>query len=96
MITNYWISRAIYVAAKPRIAHHLTDGPRTAEALAATAGVAPWPLYRALRALAGIGVFAHEADGCFPLNPLAGPLSAGGPDSLQAFAALMSFDDQIR
>ena len=39
MITGYWVSRAIYVAAKLRIADHLKDGPRTAEELAAPAGV---------------------------------------------------------
>src|SRR5262249_20653863 len=56
MITSYWVSRAVYIAAKLRIADHLEDGPRTAEELAATAGVAPRPLYRVLRALAGLGV----------------------------------------
>jgi hypothetical protein len=61
MITSYWVSRAVYIAAKFRIADHLKDCPRSAEELAATAGVAPRPLYRVLRALAGLGVFAHEA-----------------------------------
>jgi hypothetical protein len=60
MITSYWVSRAVYVTAKLRIADHLKDGPRTAEELAATAGVAPRPLYRVLRALAGVGVFAQD------------------------------------
>ena len=41
IITGSWVSRAVYVAAKLRIADHLKDGPRTAEELAATAGVAP-------------------------------------------------------
>jgi hypothetical protein len=44
MITGYWTARAIYVAAKLRVADHLKDGPRTAEGLAATAGAAPRPL----------------------------------------------------
>ena len=61
MITGYWTARAIYVAAKLRVADHLKDGPRTAEELAAAAGVAPRPLYRALRALAGTGVFAQSS-----------------------------------
>src|SRR5262245_61896907 len=41
MITGYWTSRAIYVAAKLRIADHLKDGPRAAEELAAEARAAP-------------------------------------------------------
>ena len=88
MIVGYWISQAIYLAAKLRIADHLADGPRSAEELAAAAGVAPRPLYRVLRALAGVGVFAQGADGRFRLNALAEPLREGGPDSLRAFAVM--------
>jgi hypothetical protein len=36
MIVGYWIARAIYVAAKLRIADRLAAGPRTVEELAAT------------------------------------------------------------
>jgi hypothetical protein len=89
MITGYWTSRAIYVAAKLRIADHLTDGTRTAEELAAVVGVAPRPLYGLLRALAGVGIFAQQADGRFRLNPLAEPLREGGSDSLRAFAVML-------
>jgi hypothetical protein len=89
MITGYWVSRAVYVAAKLRIADRLKDGPRTAEELAATAGVAPRPLYRVLRALAGVGIFTHQADGRFRLNRLADPLREGGPESLRALAVMV-------
>jgi hypothetical protein len=34
MITGYWISQAIYAAAKFGIADHLKDGPRTVGELA--------------------------------------------------------------
>jgi len=71
MITGYRTSRAIYVAAKFRVADRLADGPRAAEELAAAAGVAPRPLFRVLRALAGLGIFAQQADGRFRLTPLA-------------------------
>jgi hypothetical protein len=89
MIVGSWVSRAIYVAAKLRVADHLKDGPRAAEELAAAAGVAPRPLYRLLRALAGAGVFARDADGRFRLNPLAQPLREGGPESLRALAVMI-------
>ena len=79
MIVGSWVSRAIYVAAKLQIADLLADGPRAAEELAAASGVAPRPLYRVLRALAGVGVFARDADGQFRLNPLAEPLREVGP-----------------
>src|SRR5258708_17805692 len=74
MIVGSWVSRAIYVAAKLQIADLLEDGPRSAEELAKAAGVAPQPLYRLLRALAGVGVYARDADGRFRLHPLAEPL----------------------
>src|SRR5262249_29778293 len=89
MITGYWTSRAIYVAAKLRIADHLKGGPRAAEELAADARVAPRPLYRVLRALAGGGIFAQQPDGRFRLNPLAEPLRDGGPESLRALAVMV-------
>jgi hypothetical protein len=89
MIVGSWVSRAIYVAAKLQIADLLADGPRPAEGLAQAAGVAPRPLYRLLRALAGVGVFARDTDGRFRLNPLADPLRDGGPDSLRALAVMI-------
>jgi hypothetical protein len=89
LIIGSWVSRAIYVVAKLRVADHLKDGPRTAEELAAAAGAASGPLYRLLRALAGVGVFARDADGRFRLNPLAEPLREGRPNSLRAFAVLL-------
>jgi len=89
MITGAWVARAIYVAAKLRIADLLADGPRRAEELVAESGVAPWPLYRLLRALAGVGVFAQQTDGQFRLSSLAEPLPAGGPHSLPAAAVII-------
>jgi hypothetical protein len=52
MIIGSWVLWAIYVAARFRVADRLADGPRAAG-----------PHYRVLRALAGVGVFAQEADG---------------------------------
>jgi len=89
MIVGSWVSRAIFVAAKLQIADLMADGPRSAEELAEAAGVAPRPLYRLLRALAGVGVFAQDADGRFQLNPLAEPLREGGPESLRALAVMI-------
>ena len=89
MIIGSWVSRAIYAAAKLRIADHLKDGPRSAEELAVEVGVAPRPLYRLLRALAGAGVFAQQAGGRFRLNPLAESLREGGPESLRALAVMI-------
>src|SRR5262245_28527971 len=89
MIFGTWVSRVIYVAAKLRIADHLSGGPRTAEDLASAIGVAPRPLYRLLRALAGVGVFDQARGGKFGLNPLAELLREGGPNSVRAVAIMI-------
>jgi hypothetical protein len=79
-----------------RNADHLEDSPRSAEELAEAAGVTPRPLYRLLRALAGVGVFARDADGRFQLNPPAEPLREGGPVSLRAPAVRIGEEQDRR
>src|SRR5262249_43272056 len=88
-IIGSWVSRAIYAAAKLRIADHLAAGPRSAEEIASKAGVAPRPLYRLLRALAGVDVFTQQADGRFRLNPTAELLREHGADSMWAVAVML-------
>jgi hypothetical protein len=90
-----WVSRAIYAAAKLRIADHLAAGPRSAEEIAAAFGVAPRPLYRVLRALAAAGVFAQQSDGRFRLNPAAELLREDRADSMWA-TAIMLGEEQDR
>jgi O-methyltransferase domain/Dimerisation domain len=94
-IIGTWVSRAIYAAAKLRIADHLAAGPRSAGELANKVGAAPRPLYRLLRALAGAGVFVEQADGRFRLNPTAELLREDGADSMWA-TAIMLGEEQDR
>lgn len=54
MISGYWISQAIYVAAKLKIADQLANGPQTAIQLAVTTKTHGPSLYRLLRALASV------------------------------------------
>ena len=58
MITGYWISQAIYAAAKFDVAEHLKGGPKSVEELAEATSTNPNALYRLLRALASVGIFA--------------------------------------
>lgn len=95
MITGYWVSQAIYAAAKFSIADHLSDGPKSVEDLAQQSGANPDALYRLLRALASLGIFAEGAPRQFALTPLAEPLQANVPGSKRALA-LMSGDEQFR
>ena len=95
MISGYWISQAIYAAAKFSIADLLAQGPRTAGQLAEAAGVNPQALYRLLRALASVGIFAEDESHRFSLTPLAQLLRSDVPGSKRALA-LMAGDEQFR
>ncbi len=88
MITGYWVSQAVYVAAKLGLADRLADGPRTADDLARNTGTQPRPLYRLLRALASVGVFAEDAAHRFGLTPLADCLQSNVPGSQWAMAVM--------
>lgn len=88
MITGFWISQAIYVAAKLGIADLLKDGPKSSDELAESAETCPRELFRLLRFLASVGVFAEVEDGCFELTPLAACLQTGVPGSLRSLAIM--------
>lgn len=80
MIFGFALSRSIAVAAELGVADLLKDGPRSADELAPTIGAHPRSLYRLLRALAGAGIFAEQADGRFSLAPLSELLLSDAPE----------------
>src|SRR5579871_1816228 len=90
MTIGHWVARLIHVAAKLRIADHLRKGPRTAADLATAARVQGAPLYRVLRALSSVGVFAETKDGRFKLTPLAALLRTDVPDSMNGWAMMIN------
>jgi hypothetical protein len=81
-----YVSRALYVAAHLGIADLLAERPRAIADLAAAAGAQPRALYRVLRALASIGIFAEDEQGRFGLTPLGDTLRSDVPGSLRALA----------
>jgi hypothetical protein len=86
MIAGHIPSMLVAVAAKLRIADHLSDGPKTVAQLATTTGTHEDSLYRLLRALTELGIFAEEPAGTFRLNDAAAPLRSDAPGSLRAAA----------
>jgi SAM-dependent methyltransferase len=70
LVSGYWYTQTIYVATKLGIAELLKDGPKSAQELAHATGTNARALYRLLRALASISIFAEE-EGRFSLTPLA-------------------------
>jgi hypothetical protein len=93
LITGRWVSQLIYVAAKLELADRLKHGPRTVEELAAATEVQAPALYRVLRALASVGVFAETKNKQFKLTPLAATLQKAVPGSMHAAALL--FEDHF-
>src|SRR5262249_16943872 len=93
--TGYWVSQALYVAAKVGVADLLADGPRPVEELATATQTDAPSLRRVLRALASVGVFTEASPGTFALTPLAALLRTGTPDSMCALA-IMYAEEQYR
>lgn len=86
MIQGFWVSRAICVAAELGIPDLLKDGPMESEELALAAGAHGPSLYRVLRALASVGVFAEDDRRRFALMPLGDALRSDVPGSLRLLA----------
>src|SRR5262249_50221823 len=74
------------------LADLLRDGPRNAEELAAACGADAQALFRLLRVLASIGVFAQIADGRFEMTELGALLTTDHRSSLRAIAVLYGED----
>lgn len=86
MINGHWDSQMIGVAAKLGIADLVADGSKNSAELAKATGTHAPTLYRLLRALSSLGVFAEDDQGRFGLTPLAELLRTGVPDSLHDWA----------
>jgi hypothetical protein len=89
MLTAYWTSQALYVAARLGLADLLKGGPRPVADLAAATSTHASSLYRLLRALASSGVFAETAPQTFGLTPLADCLRSDVPFSQRSSALMM-------
>jgi hypothetical protein len=89
IISAYWQSQAVYVAAKLELADRLAGGPKSAEALAEEAGTHADTLFRLLRALASIGVFRETGPRMFANTEESELLRKDVPGSQWAMAVMM-------
>jgi hypothetical protein len=91
LICGYGYSQCVYVAAKLGIADLVANGPRSINDLAELTATHPQSLYRVMRALASVGVFAEELGGGrrFRLTPAAELLRSDIHGSQRALAILM-------
>jgi hypothetical protein len=95
LVSGYWMSQAVYVAAKLELADRLVSGPQTAEQLAQATHTNPAALYRLLRALASVGVFREVDNRRFELTPAAELLQRGVPGSQWAMAVMMGEEHYV-
>jgi hypothetical protein len=97
------IGQAIYIAAKLRIADYLKDSAKSVEELAEWTESHPDSLYRLLRMLASIGIFAETPRGGevqanqrnkirFELTSMASPLQSEAENSVRNFALLFGLE----
>ncbi len=86
MMSGFWVSAAIYAAAKLGLADHLKDGPGNVEDLAHKTGANPGALHRLLRALGSVGIFTEVGPRRFALTPLGECLCSDAAGSLRSYA----------
>ncbi|HJZ57825.1 MAG TPA: methyltransferase [Gemmataceae bacterium] len=86
MIFGKAITQAVSVAARFKVADKLTAGPKTCDQLARETATHAGHLYRVMRALASVGVFAEGGDGRFSLTPMSEFLRTDRPGSLRPVA----------
>ena len=84
LIMGFRTTQLIYVAAKFGLADHLARGPLAPHDLAAAVGAEPEALFRLMRALASLGIFAELTDGRFEMTPAAEVLRRDRPGSLRS------------
>ena len=89
MLSGFWLTQAIHVAATLGVADHLADEPRKVEDLAPQVGADEGALYRLLRALASVGIFTEVESRRFALTPMAECLRSDVPGSVRALARLV-------
>jgi len=80
-----WQSRALWAAARLRVADAIGDAPVAVAEIAGKTGTRPDMLERLLNALAAIGVFTRGEDGRFGHSDLSRLLRADHPASQRAF-----------
>jgi hypothetical protein len=84
--TGYMASAALYTAIALNIADHVASGPKSAAELAHLTRADEDALYRILRLLASLGIFAETSSRTFGLTPAAELLRRDVPGSLRGMA----------
>ena len=92
MIIGKWVSQAVGTIVEIGVPDQLAKGARQCKDMAREAGVSEDGLYRLLRALASIGLFAESAGRRFRLTGMGQLLRSDHPESLAGYARFTGHD----
>ncbi|MBM7773201.1 hypothetical protein JOD54_003405 [Actinokineospora baliensis] len=96
MLYSSLVSQVLIAVAEVGAADVFGDGPEHVAEVARRTGCHTESLYRALRALASVGVFSEVAPKVFTLTPLARTLRGDGPDSMRDLARYLGRPERQR
>ena len=91
-----WVSQAIAVVTNLGIADLLKDGSRTAGDIARATKASEDGVYRLLRALGGVGLFAETGNRRFRLTPLGRLLRKDSPQAIGGYARFVGHESTWR
>ena len=86
MLSGKIVSKALTLVANLGVCDHMKETPTPIADIAAAVGADPDALYRVLRALAAVGVFAEAEGRAFAITPISAVLRSDAPQSLRAMA----------
>src|SRR5215471_4565598 len=92
MVIGKWISQAVGTVVEIGVPDQLAKGARRCRDIAREVGVSEDGLYRLLRALASVGLFAEGADRRFRLTGMGQLLRSDHPESLAGYARFTAHD----
>src|SRR5580765_6335658 len=96
LIGGSFVTQVIYIGTKLGIADLLAGGAKNTADLAASTETDENSLYRLLRSLASLGIFAENTDGSFSNTPVSELLRVDSPKSLRAMMLFMGDDAHAR
>ncbi|MGE0313663.1 MAG: methyltransferase [Lautropia sp.] len=92
LMSGHWVAQAIHVAAELGLADLVDRRGSTVAELAERSGADPDSLFRLMRALASVGVFAQREPTVFVPTPMSTLLRDAVPGNLRAFARFQGAD----
>ena len=96
LVGGAFVSQAVYVAAKLGIADLLANGPRSAEFLAVATSTHERSLYRLMRSLSSVGVFAEVERKIYANSQMSETLRSDHPGSIRDVAIWMNEEEHWR